>query len=172
MAPKLSKNKGGKASKSDWDEGLSGSKDHKEVESSDTETLKQIKPTNLVNILQAIMSLKSDFYAKLKAVLTMLTDVKNEIGDCFARLTKAEERISQTEDTVNKLQSTAKMLQDKIKSLSAKTENLENSRWCFNVRLPEKAEGRDVCGFLGKKKGFLMCLGWNFAFCTSLNRLT
>lgn len=55
------------------------------------------------------------------------------------------------EDTVNELQSTVKMFEDKIKSLSAKTEDLENRSRCSNGRLvglPEKAEGRDVCGFL------------------------
>lgn len=91
MAPKLSKNKEGKVSKSERDEGLSGSEDHEEVklvgitqsseaESSDTETSKQSEPANLDNNLQAIMSLKSDFSVKFESVLTMLTDVKNQIG--------------------------------------------------------------------------------------------
>ncbi len=72
----------------------------------------------------------------------MLTNVKNQMGDCFVRLTEAEDGISQTEDTVNKLQSTAKMLEDKIMFLSAKTKDLENRSRCSNVRLvglPEKA---------------------------------
>lgn len=45
------------------------------------------------------------------------------------------------------------MLEDKIKSLSAKTEDLENHSRRSNIRLvglPEKAEGRDTCGFLEK----------------------
>lgn len=162
MAPKLSKNKGGKTSKSDRDEGLSASEDHEEVklagvtqtseaESSDAETSRESNPANLDNIFQAIISLKSEFSAKFESVLTILTDVKNQIGDCSARLTEAEERISQTEDTVDKLQSTAKMLEDKIKLLSAKTEDLENRSRRSNVQLvglPEKAKGRDACGFL------------------------
>lgn len=126
---------------------LAGVTQSSEAESSDAETSKESNPTNLDNILQAIISLKSEFSAKFESVLTILTDVKNQIGDCSARLTEAEERISQTEDNVNKLQTTAKMLEDKIKSLSAKTEDLENRSRRSNVRLGGAA-GRDACGFL------------------------
>lgn len=174
MAPKLSKNKGGKASKSDRDEGLSASEDHEEVklvgvtqnseaESSDAETPKESNPANLDNILQAIISLKSEFSAKFESVLTILTDVKNQIGDCSARLTEAEGRISQTEDNVNKLQSTAKMLEDKIKSLKQKiwkiAVGVPTYGW-WGCRRKLKAETRVAFW----KIGFLTHWGWNIAF--------
>jgi hypothetical protein len=103
------------------------------------------------DILQAIHSVRVDMASQFETVLLAVQDVKNQVAECFGRLTQTEERISQTEDSISTLQSKTSVLEKNLAALTWKIDDLENRSRRSNLRilgLPEKSEGSDACAFL------------------------
>lgn len=104
-------------------------------------------------ILQAICSLRADMEKHSADTLEAIRSVKGDVQAHSRRLNEAEERLSQAEDDVTSLQGKVKQLEQTVLSLCDKITNYEDRSRHSNLRLvglPEKTEGRDMCGFLEK----------------------
>lgn len=104
-------------------------------------------------ILQAICSLRADMEKHSADTLEAIRSVKGDIQAHSRRLNEAEERLSQAEDDVTSLRAKVKQLEQTVMSLCDKITNYEDRSRRSNLRLvglPEKTEGRDMCGFLEK----------------------
>ncbi len=77
-------------------------------------------------IIQAINSMKVDMASQFETVLSAVQDIKNQVAECFGRLTQTGEHISQTEDSVSTLQSRTSAHEKKITALAWKIDDLEN----------------------------------------------
>lgn len=104
-------------------------------------------------ILQAICSLRADMEKHSADTLEVIRSVKGDVQAHLRRLNEAEERLSRAEDDVTSLQGKVKQLEQTVWSLCDKITNYEDRSRRSNLRLvglPEKTEGRDMCGFLEK----------------------
>lgn len=102
-------------------------------------------------ILQAICSLRADMEKHSADTLAAIRSVKADVQIHSRRLDEAEERISHAEDDVTSLQGKVKQLEQTVAVMCDKLTSYEDRNRRSNLRLvglPEKSEGKDMCGFL------------------------
>lgn len=111
----------------------------------------QVNKVISTDIMQAIKSLKHDFYTEISGVLTAIKDVQANIHECNGHITQAEERVSSAEDSISGLQTKVSALKRKVKFLEMKADDLENRSRRNNTRIvgiTEKEEGAVSCAFM------------------------
>ncbi len=106
-------------------------------------------------ILDAIKQLKSELLSHFDSIMdniqTSLNTINGKLSTLGDQVTELEHRVSSNQDNISDLEKRVKTIEEENAYLREKVDAAENRSQAYNLRflhVPEKAEGRDIVGFM------------------------